>query len=834
MLAERSSPVNPTNPEEPKKPDEPSADARSQPDYEAMAARVSAEQAAIRQGESASQPENPPVQPAAQEPSTPAVPPTPSQPELTIPPVVHTAPVNEPAPSPPGSPTDPTKSEIQPPIQEVSEYRPDEFQKVYEEFQRTLEQARQTGAPEEVVNQARQDFYHATRDHFEAIGRKMANGETLSPAETEVFYQHQAEEIINNQWQKSQHELLMEQKYGRKGGLLGWRNVFHGMRRYFAGESKRFGSEFFGKHKSKIKLVGGTSGVALGVLIGSPAALAIGAAYATRGLVESIKKGIWTERREKETGLSLNEKLRLGEAALHGYAQLLAQEVAQVETAEAKNEAIAKLIEAKSLITSHGLELHFYKVGDQNHVLASKPGEMPTDLPPGAEKVSQSVKFSALLERSIKIERRAGLLESWAGLAAAGLAGYASVIAGMREAGATTAGIRPAEGLTDVKGFLKSVSSAKKWLLNIKHDPSPMADYHRTAQGIGNLWKFFFTTAEKIQGIGKGAHALNLEDSRIAQTSINLIGSALNAMKGLFVVSVVELANRPDLKATQAQVAKEIDRLNRLSTQVQKYGERYKPAVPPPPPTEERWTRQQLEKLAEEKGVAIPEGPSDLPKEWRGDVDKLKKYFLIDEKGEIKADKLPEWHKVDANGKPMLDRDGGPILARVIKVDLDRNRIDIVKKLRVKKTGEIFFEHQRSTLNQFLSQYRPRIRKALPGEEAPPEAPPTEPTQKPTELQRGTLEKKVEQLKQELVSQEITVNFTQARRRDGSIIAQPQRHTHAGEQLRIRPADWMPYNQRAQTETNFQETLVVEEVVVETRKDGTKEIVLKVKPRPSS
>jgi len=219
---------------------------------------------------------------------------------------------------------------------------------------------------------------------------------------------------------------------------------------------------------------------------------------------------------------------------------------------------------------------------------------------------------------------------------------------------------------------------------------------------INDTWHFVFNEAEKA-GF---AHVLGEPAWKIGVATLAERG--LPVLLAAFGASVYGARHERRTEKAEAEYQAKKEALQK---------EKVTQALPELETKSPKWTKEKLEKLAQEQGVILPEGPSKLPRDWESIIEKLNKYFEIDEKGEIKVDLLPKWQKVDANGNVILGKNGQPILARVVEVEPEKNNIVIINKYDVQ--GKTVYRPESLTLDRFLREYKP-ILSAKPSSPARP------------------------------------------------------------------------------------------------------------------
>lgn len=596
-----------------------------------------------------------------------------------------------------------------------------------------------------------------SHDVLEYLTDRVNSGINLEPLEMEFFAELHANTVVDGEWEASRHELIMQQKHGRTGGILGWRTGMHTLRKFMAGDYRattvtdadgythtngqgtEAASKIIGKNKWLIK----TSLGAIGLLFGGPAGWTIGAGMLARGAVEAVKRAGFTERKDRETGFSLNEAVTEGEIAIAGLVKALSEEVMHAEDPEAKNRAIEALVEAELCASGNNFELHIYRVGNQTVMRASLPGKPPVIAPPSnSEEVFSQITlettdytdgtkrkvktrgvatFDGVLGRSIKTERVFGAVETLASLAAGGIAGSQAVLRGMHEAvqQGHAAGklaqsadfahpsFRAMESVGDVKGLARSLLSAKEWLLNIQHDPAGMADFHRVAENADAFsgWDFIHAAHESVQG----AEGLDAGSAVVASQTIDSIGAFLNSMKALVALSGVQMLNRAGIDAPHDALKSEFEEIDELYRRVKAQSERIK--VPPAKPNGSSGNSSASSPSAPKSG----EGGSDSggggsesgPHVMTEREKKIR--AKIAEEARLDVEQLPKvgeenWFALNANGSPDFTKQCH--ITNIVWGPTADTATILFEETKVDANGTNYTEGVRITLAEFLTYYK--------------------------------------------------------------------------------------------------------------------------------
>lgn len=306
------------------------------------------------------------------------------------------------------------------------------------------------------------------------------------------------EDIIdsNSDWAEEQVEQWMERKHGSKSKWFGLGGVLHSIRRYMSGdyEDDKL-SQFLGEHKSKLKLFGGATGLALGILTANPVVASIGGAYLVRGGVEGIKKRIRLKTEgqtsQEELILGLDKQVKMGIEAKILFAQELAKDLVRLNQPEKEvefYEKLAQLVEFVRLASREAVGIEYYK-DNVGEIKARVKGSNQDG------QVVASANLGELMGKSLKSDLIFSLLETGGGIAGGALGGAAAVLHGMDKLHA---------GITFMPG-------EKFEAVNIAKDVPPpgvgadrLADYHRLVTDSSNTVRFARTAAEKSYALAHG------------------------------------------------------------------------------------------------------------------------------------------------------------------------------------------------------------------------------------------------------------------------------------------------------------------------------------------
>jgi hypothetical protein len=363
--------------------------------------------------------------------------------------------------------------------------------------------------------QARESQQEAVQESEEAL--QEARSEQIEAAIMDVS-------INIDNFLDEQYERWMERKHGRKKSLFGAGHLFHAMRRFCAGDyemrieimKKEIQlSKIAGKHKSKLKLGIGLTGLAAGLLGGAgPAVAAIGGAYLARGLVESGKRLYRARKTEgrlegRQERIGLDRQIELGFLAKKEYARQLAAEVesSSENRDEAYYQALEKMVEFIHRSETDDFKVEYYRLenGEYRAVWAG----VGQDEVEAAEKVAE-VEMDSLLKGSLKNDRIAGLIESGAGILGGGLAGYLGFVEAKlkaaEELSKQSAGLQ-ADLMRTVRESgargIKFDKESGRWLVDIAKDrpipgmPGPVQDYHAISKESERIISFLRSAEEQ-------------------------------------------------------------------------------------------------------------------------------------------------------------------------------------------------------------------------------------------------------------------------------------------------------------------------------------------------